>query len=560
MNRTCSKYTVTERVSFAAAQDRLACLRMLSAEIRGQPVPSAPLAALVDVVLKERVMYYSSALAMEPRGAKERRAVADALNALFDDAERLLELAQDLDWHHAVVQAARSYPAEVVPQLVDCLSQAARNERLPESEPLKRLVLESLKHCSADGQMSASQLRLGRLAASTAVDELRTCVEREEQLSMRSKVSAAGTVPPPSTPRDGRPLPESHVTLTLATVMVKSMISPGWEEVMRVWSSDPKAGEFLRCPGGVGSLLQCLELTAETGDTKAEFIKVQNLIVWRFVLALHHDFGDDVQPALLQALHWTTVDSDVWTKQLPRRRLAKVLNRLAHTRWQIRLPGLLAEKLPSKLHAVARSAPPIFLPTPPPPGLAGNFRRPALGDAGVRLPRPLPYAESTSLSDPDEKVMSLIESALQAQSSPIDAPWLCELRQNLRTPPPGATAPDAALPLEAKEDVPSLEMAGGVVASLPADEASSFAFSAEAPEFVPDMLPPTPELISVSPLDDDWDSAVKEKAKLLDQLMLQEAFDWEYWPSIAGYYYSEQAADDDVLPTQQQSWITNGPF
>ena len=536
MNRACGKCTVRERVDFASDGERLACLRLLAAEARGLVAfPCAYLpTALKDFVgtdVKERVVQYSSALAEEPSGAEEQGAVADALNALFDDADRLLVLARDLDWHHAVCQAARSYPAEVVPQLTDCLCAAAVNGLLGDSEPLKRLVLESLKHCGPEGQPSASQLELGRLAAFTAVEELRTCVEREEQL--RNECS----------------FPDAHVTLTLTKVMVKSMVSPGWEQVMRVWSADPRAGEFLRCPDGVGSLLQCLERTAEAGDTKGEFIKIQNTIVWRFVLALHHDFGDDVQPALIQALHWTNVRTDVWTKQHPRRRLAKVISRLAWTRWQMKLPGLFAEKLLPRHHTVAKSAPPIHLPVPPPPGLPRAFHRPPMGAAGVRLPPAPVLIDAACLSDPDEKVVSLLESALEVQSPPIEASWLHALRQSLRPPPPCAPQSPQSPQLQTRAEPKS-------------------AFSVEAPEFVPDFQTLSNEQL-LPCYARPWDvDLIEKKAQLFDQLMLYDAHDgfpdysWPYWHCAAAYYGSLEApfccASD--VHAQQQSWITNGPF
>lgn len=543
MNRACGKCTVTERVEFATAGERLACLRLLAAEARG--LVAFPCADLPDVLaageafagaeVKERVVFYSSALAEEPSGLEEQAAVADALNALFDDTERLLALARDLDWHHAVCQAARSYPAEVVPQLTDCLCAAASDGLLGISEPLKRLALESLKHCGSEGQTSASQLELGRRAASLAVEELRTCVDREEQL--RHECSP----------------PDAHVTLTLTKVMVKSMIAPGWEQVMQVWSADPGAGEILRCPDGVGSLLQCLERTAEAGDTKGEFIKIQNLIVWRFILALHHDFGDDVQPALLQALHWTTVHADVWTKQHPRRRLAKVISRLAWTRWQMKLPGFFPEKLPPHLHAAAKSAPPIVLPLPPPPGLTRSFRRPLLGVVGVTLPPAPVVVDAACLSDPDEKVVSLLESALQAQSPPIDAGWLHGLRQSLR--PPSVPQPTQTQPAQTQEE------------AAEAPQEASSGFSAEAPEFVPDFwvltdehLPPLPSLPPCHPWDVD---GVEKKAQLFDQLMSQDALDfpdygWTYWHDAA--YYAQPLCGASDAARTPQSWITNGPY
>ena len=232
------------------------------------------------------------------------------------------------------------------------------------------------------------------------------------------------------------------------------MISPGWEAVMAVWTSDVNAGQHLRCLAGVSSLLQCLERTRQDGDAKGNFIKLQNSIVWRFVLALHSDFGDEVQPALVQAIHWTTLRSDVWTKQEPRRRLCKVLKRLAWRRWQVKLPALLAETLAAQPARNDPTAPHLLLPLPSPPGLARQ-RRP-LVPGGVRLLPAQLQVEEFDLSDPDERCVALLESALQPTSSSIEAPWLPELRRQVRQDPeeePPA-ADYSALSRDAAEFVP----------------------------------------------------------------------------------------------------------
>ena len=203
MNRSCGRASISQRVELGSHVLRLSCLRFLAAEAGGFYPHSAAEElppALVGGDLKQRVLHYSSALAEEASGREDREAVAQALNALLDDAARLRDLARHLDWHHALSQAVRSYPAATAPQLVPCLLAAARDGTLGSSEPLKRLVLEVLRHCSDAPAKGLADL--GRAAASAAVQELRAGSD------LRTKRGC------------------SEAPLTLCKVMLKSTAGP----------------------------------------------------------------------------------------------------------------------------------------------------------------------------------------------------------------------------------------------------------------------------------------------------------------------------------------------
>jgi len=136
------------------------------------------------------------------------------------------------------------------------------------------------------------------------------------------------------------------VALTVPKVMLRSLISPGWKEIMQVWAYDPAAGSFLRCTHGVSTLLQCLEDSPSIdvlSFARKQHLDLQNHILMRFVRALQ---GEGVQPALVSALAWTTHLRDIWTKQEVRKRLARVLRRLVWSRLGERLPGFCTDPLP----------------------------------------------------------------------------------------------------------------------------------------------------------------------------------------------------------------------
>ena len=403
MHRCCGNDTVTERVLLAAPGQRLACMHALAAEAAGREAPLPAFLAELDA--KERVLHYSSALAEPPRSAEEEQAVVAALRELLLDQARLLQLGCDMTWHHALAQAVRSYPRHAGPVLAAFLSDSLG--LLLFSEPLKRVALEVLKCCEPKGAVA----RLGALLGEVAAQELRGCVHVSEGL---------------------------EVALTLPKVLVKSMIGPGWRCIMRVWSEDPCAGDYLRCNHGVSVLLQCLERSAFVSrpfnaaglsDDHVEYMELQATIVRRFVKAL---LADEVQAALVPALAWTT-QNDIWTKKDQRRRLGAVLRHLAWTRWQVRLPHLLAvplsstaaEECPKRL---GPQAPPLVLPLAT---STGGDPAPPPGLSPVPTVKLVHRSAGATPSDEElegvdhERVLALLEGARRAQEAqPIAAPWL----------------------------------------------------------------------------------------------------------------------------------------
>jgi len=429
MHRCCGKDTVTERVLLAAPGQRLACMRALAAEAAGRDTPLPHFLAELDA--KQRVLHYCSALAEPPRNAEEEQAVVAALRELLLDQARFLQLGCDMTWHHALAQAIRSYPRHAGPVLAAFLSDSLG--LLLFSEPLKRVALEVLKCCEATGAVA----RLGAVLGEVAAQELRGCVHVSEGL---------------------------EVALTLPKVLVKSMIGPGWRCVMRVWSEDPCAGNYLRCNHGVSVLLQCLERSAFVSrpfnaaglsDDHVEYMELQATIVRRFVKAL---LADEVQAALVPALAWTT-QNDIWTKKDQRRRLGAVLRHLAWTRWQVRLPHLLAvplsstaaEECPKRL---GPQAPPLVLPLAT--STSGNLAPPP-GLSPVPTVKLVPRNASDPPSDEElegvdhERVLALLEGARRAQEAqPIAAPWLDDAFPGVEDESAVASPGEAAPPVDAE--------------------------------------------------------------------------------------------------------------
>ena len=86
-----------------------------------------------------------------------------------------------------------------------------------------------------------------------------------------------------------------ETALTLARVMLKYFIAPGWQRIMEVWATDPDAGRLLRSCHAVAVLLECLEEPGAAGGEKDVelFRSLQTTILCRFERLLA------VQPARL---------------------------------------------------------------------------------------------------------------------------------------------------------------------------------------------------------------------------------------------------------------------
>lgn len=403
MNRCCGKFSNREVLDLRPGMHR-PWLRALLCEAGGKTPIENPDAAhnFSATPLKSRVLYYSAALAEPVADDEDKCQVADVLNMLFDYGPRLLERANDLDWNHVIMQAVRSYPLSVGEQLAERLVED--QPMIYSTEQMKRLVLELLKRVKPFDRGPHLET-LGGLIAELATNELKHCVQESEK---------------------------AHIALTVPKVMVKSLINPGWMEIMGVWANDPHAGRYLCCNHGVSVLLQCLERNPGMFDKLVDhsyFMQLQNKILWRFVCALNPQHL--TRTAYISALAWTIHEQDIWTKKQVRRRLGEVIKNLVWDQLKIRLPGKYQHPL-GKVPQRAEEG--LSLALPPSEGDPVHVRihaaPPGFEDHLVQLPKP--DGDDCS-QNYDEVILTLLEGArLVSEPPPLDGSWLSSAREGMR--------------------------------------------------------------------------------------------------------------------------------
>ena len=360
-----------------------------------------------------------------------RFAFAAALNTVLDDPGRWVG-----GWHsHHVVKACiRVSPHNAGKQLCEyflnvmgehpdagdrCERMRALAERMVETKPgefMERVLITTIQHIPAQ---TGPELTLADAAADLAVTQVRNCVEFYEGCEK---------------------------ALTLANVMLKNFIAPGWKRIMEVWATDEDAGQLLRSCHGVAVLLECLEEPSNAGseeDTRL-FRSLQTSILSRFERLLT---TQPVEQEWYSALGYTVVERDIWSRKPQRGRLAKVLRQGARELLGKELPELRRLPLAKRSY---RSAPAagtddtahgrLVLPAARPEEELRRPRRRAkakenVGHALLELmaqSRPPPRAAAV-----DEELRLREELLLGARTALRDAP-----------PPP---APPCFLPLSSSE-------------------------------------------------------------------------------------------------------------
>ncbi len=243
-----------------------------------------------------------------------RFAVAAALNAVLDDPTARSRWVGGWHSHHVVQACIRISPRGAGEQLcghfVEVMGERpdsdpeqrvhrmrALAERMVSTKPgefMERVLITTIQHVPDDVE-HASLLRDG--AAALAVEQLRGCVELYEGC---------------------------ETALTLARVMLKYFIAPGWKHIMTVWAEETDAGRLLRSCHAVAVLLECLEEPSGSGsDEDVElFRSLQIAILSRFQRLLT---AQPMEQEWYSALGYTVVESDIWSRKPQRARLAKVL-------------------------------------------------------------------------------------------------------------------------------------------------------------------------------------------------------------------------------------------
>ena len=267
-----------------------------------------------------------------------RFAFAAALNTVLDDPARWVG-----GWHsHHVVKACiRVSPHGAGEQLCDHFldvmgersGAGQRPERMRalaqlmvETKPgefIERVLIATIQHAPADAGPAPT---LRNAAADLAVTQLRSCVELYEGCER---------------------------ALTLAHVMLKNFIAPGWRRIMEVWATDEGAGQLLRSCHAVAVLLECLEEPSQAGGAEDAqlFRSLQATILSRFERLLT---TQPVEQEWYSALGYTAVESDIWSRKPQRGRLAKVLRLGVRERLGKELPELRRTPLAKRSY---RSAP-----------------------------------------------------------------------------------------------------------------------------------------------------------------------------------------------------------
>lgn len=274
-----------------------------------------------------------------------RFAVAEALNAVLDDPATRSRWVGGWHSHHVVQACIRVSPRGAGQQLCSHFLEVmgelrpgaettqpreqrmrALAERMVNTKPgefMERVLITTIQHVPADAE-GAPLLR--DVAAELAVEQLRGCVELYEGC---------------------------ETALTLARVMLKYFIAPGWKRVMSVWAEDPAAGQLLRSCHAVAVLLECLEEPSATGnDEDVElFRSLQAAVLSRFERLLA---AQPMEQEWYSALGYTLVESDIWSRKPQRARLAKVLRQGVRERLGKELPELRKTALARRSY---RSAP-----------------------------------------------------------------------------------------------------------------------------------------------------------------------------------------------------------